>query len=92
MQSIVVDSTSVYWGSDDGTVRKIPVGGGAVTTLAANSQTPRRLAIDAAYVYWVSFDGGTVQKVPVNGGTVLTLATGQAGPLGIAAKVLQTST
>ncbi len=33
--SLAVDGTHVYWGnSEDGTIKKVPIGGGSVTTLA----------------------------------------------------------
>jgi hypothetical protein len=86
-----VDTTSVYYctyGADGeiGTVMKVPVGGGARTTLASGH--PIYIAVDATSVYWTDSDtssgtsgsNGTVMKVPVGGGPPTVLASGQDGP------------
>lgn len=82
--SLAVDGTSLYWVSPpDGTVKKIPKGGGTPTTLA-NSQGAWDLAIDDSSVYWLGWSNDSVVKVPKGGGALTTLATGQSQPTGIA--------
>jgi hypothetical protein len=58
-----VDATSVYWTNYDGTVMKVPVGGGNLATLASGQDDARGIAVDATSVYWVSFSNGTVMKL-----------------------------
>jgi hypothetical protein len=87
-QDIATDGVNVYWSvtssADQVTVRKVPVSGGAVVTLAADSGFgyPQncywRIAVDAQNVYWSdpssSFPiGCAIKKVPIAGGAVTTL-------------------
>ena len=74
-----------------GTVMKVPVAGGTLTTLALAQNTPQSIAIDGTSAYWINagtganyFTDGAVMKVPVAGGTLSTLASGQGNPAGIA--------
>jgi hypothetical protein len=72
-----VDTTSVYW-TDNATafVMKVPVVGGALTTLVSGVASPSCIAVDATSVYFGT-DGpglGHVMKVPLGGGTPTTLA------------------
>ena len=89
--AIAVDSTSVYWTdfTDEGTVMKVPLGGGTPTTLASGQVYPGSIAVDSTSVYWTNAGNGsvsgTVMKVPLGGGTPTTLASGgQPAPLAIA--------
>lgn len=82
---ISVDATSVYWAiRDQNAVVSVPIGGGAVSTLAAMQPLPGSTAVDATFLYWTTFgtDGmggsGTVMKVPKSGGTPVTLVSGQS--------------
>jgi hypothetical protein len=70
---IAVTATDVYWTSQSGTtVSKVPICGGAVTTLALNIQgsatltlATRALALDATSIYW-----GALSLQPAEGGVV----------------------
>jgi hypothetical protein len=79
---VAVNATTVFWTSEDGTVRSVPIAGGAVTTLATGQTNPEGIAADAVDVYWVnagSFDGA-VTSLPVGGGAPTLIASGQARP------------
>lgn len=63
---IAIDATSVYFTVDDGTVRKVPLGGGPPVTLASCRSHPLAIAVDATSVYWTETAGdgtGSVMKV-----------------------------
>ncbi|GEJ55970.1 IPT/TIG domain-containing protein [Anaeromyxobacter diazotrophicus] len=83
---LVVDPSNVYWTEQEqgGSVKKVGINGGAVTTLATGLSQAMFIAQDASYVYWTESGGGTVKKVPKAGGTVTTLATGLKQPYAIA--------
>ena len=60
--SIAVDAANAYWvTNDDGTVRKVPIGGGAIVTLTDGQDHPQSIAVDTAHVYWTS--SGAVKKL-----------------------------
>ncbi|MFH2120228.1 MAG: DUF5050 domain-containing protein [Pseudomonadota bacterium] len=80
---ITVDGASIYWaatsGSGNGNIYKMPIEGGAITTLAFANQ-PYDIAVDVNSVYWAEKNGGSsgsnaIRKVPINGGTVIPLTT-----------------
>jgi hypothetical protein len=83
-----VDATDVYFDgfyNSPGFVAKVPIGGGAVTTLVQGmGQQPMGLAIDATNLYWVDDGAGTVMANPLAGGPAVTLASGQTTPSRIA--------
>ena len=95
---LVVDNNYVYWideGKQDensGAVKRVPIGGGSVDTIAANQGTPRGLVLDiddsgnATNVFWVNLSGGTVMRASVGAtpGAPEVVASGQSGPFGIA--------
>ena len=94
--TIAVDATHVFFGSADGVLRRVPIGGAAAETLAFNqvasvgSNRPDDLplTIDATNLYWASLDG-KIRQVPKAGAatptdiTSFTLA-GFERPTGIA--------
>jgi len=80
---ITMDSASVYWTDEYGHIASVPIGGGAVTTLATGTDDGSgAIAVDSTSVYWTS-NAGTVLKMPVGGllegGAPTTLATNQVG-------------
>lgn len=64
--AVAVDNTSVYWIADD-SIYKVPIDGGAVTTIACGQQFASALAVDDTSVYWVnaSYNGvdGAIMKL-----------------------------
>jgi hypothetical protein len=88
---VTIDATNIYWTSKDdnagsvGSIRSMPLGGGAVTTLSASftsEDNPHFVAVDASNVYWTT--ATTVKKVPIGGGAATTLASGVNNAYGIA--------
>ena len=55
---LVVDSTSVYWlASGDGTVMKVPIGGGTLKTVASGQPNGLGIAVDSKSLYWQGVEG-----------------------------------
>lgn len=79
---IAVDPSNVYWTNlGNGTVMKVPLGGGTPIVLASGQDGPRRIAVDSTSVYWtnsgesVNTSGdAAVMSVPISGGSPVTLA------------------
>jgi hypothetical protein len=71
---MALDRTSVYWGGASAVgVRKVPLRGGATTTIVASESAFGGLAVDATSVYFT--DGyDDVSKAPLAGGPILPLA------------------
>jgi hypothetical protein len=82
---IAVDATSVYVAAVPD-ILKIPLDGGAPTTLAMGSDAsvPNYVAVDADHLYWTDFWESSVKRVPVAGGLVTAVISGEAAPAGIA--------
>ena len=54
-QGIAVDATNAYWAmSDAGTVMKVPLEGGVVTTIISDQTSPDDLAVDDSFLYWTT--------------------------------------
>ena len=90
--AITVDSENVYWstfgtyGSNDGTVMKVSVDGGAPVQLASHQGAPGSIGVDATSIYWST---AALMKVSKGGGTPVVLANGisndpiAVGPKGV---------
>jgi sugar lactone lactonase YvrE len=81
----------LYWtdkgdGKANGTVRRVPVAGGPVETLASGLTLPWGIAVDSTHAYWVTNADktGSVMRVPTRGGPPETLAAQQDAPVHIA--------
>lgn len=84
---IALDASYVYWtdSADNGSIMKVPLGGGTPTTLATTTlisghSDPMGIALDSSNVYWVDAYGGAVAKVPIGGGSQTLIATGLTSP------------
>jgi hypothetical protein len=89
--AIATDGTSVYWTDNSENsyrpkaVRKMPLGGGVVTTLVeVNANALVSIAVNSSTVFWTDIGAGTVNSVPLEGGPITVLASNQKGPFRIA--------
>ena len=83
---LALDRASIYWTVASGEVRKMPLAGGAITTLASAQDNPCSIVVDGASVYWLNAaSAGAVMSVSTAGGTPIKLAdsTGQPWKLAI---------
>ena len=91
--SLAIDGTNIYWTQapfsyrtndgvtpDQGTVMKMPLGGGTPTTLTSGQSQPFGIVVYDTNVYWADQFAKTVMSMPINGGTPTTLATCQDDP------------
>ncbi len=82
---LAVDETHVYWSnSADGTINRVPKGGGVVEILAMDQGTPTVLAIDDTRVFWVNSATGQIMRVDKTGIGLQQLAGAQVDPTDIA--------
>ncbi len=94
---LALDDTSIYWGNGgpagESAVMKMPLNGGAATTLASGLTLPaygggggeqQTIAVDSTSVYWAST--GSIMKVPLSCGMPESLApAGEVGAIAVAA-------
>ena len=87
---LAIDSASVYWTVNDGSVMKCALGGGTATTLAppAGRFYARGIAVDSSNVYWaapavIRIIDGQIRSVPVGGGTLAVLVEDQTSPTAV---------
>jgi hypothetical protein len=79
---MVLYNGNLFWADPSySLIKSIPVGGGAITTLASGV-TASDLAVDDVNVYWL--DGSNVNKAPIAGGLATVLVSGQVSPSSIA--------
>jgi hypothetical protein len=67
-----------------GSVRKVSLGGGDVTTLDPDVKSPYAIAVAGDTVYFTDDQNGLVMSVPTAGGTTTTIASGEGFPYAIA--------
>lgn len=74
---MVVDDAYVYWGMDDGRVRRAPVGGGGFNDLASGQGYVYNLALSGPDLYFLTdiFEAGSLRRVPAGGGAPVEVST-----------------
>lgn len=91
--ALAIDGSFVYFAernSPNQAIKRVPLGGGTVTTLASlPGVSPVDLAINATHLYYISNTSagpntGAVVKIPLAGGAPITLASSQPNPQAIA--------
>jgi eukaryotic-like serine/threonine-protein kinase len=81
---MATDGVYVYWVNyGDGTVYRVPIGGGEPKRLAEGQLGPRSIAVGPLGIYWTNREGGTV-IFRSNAGETTELANGQDQPGDIA--------
>jgi hypothetical protein len=73
-----VYANNLYWTTQShgwGTVMKVPLEGGAPTTLASNQAGPSNLQVNATGVYW-ALGYQSIVRAPLEGGAPTTLTSG----------------
>jgi hypothetical protein len=79
-RAIAVDTTSIYWAdqpAQGGAVVQMPIGGGALTTLAsASGATLEAFAVQGSSIYWANnaADNTFILEASIGGGAATTLA------------------
>jgi len=74
---LALDATSVYFTSVDGggTVNKVGLDGGPVSTLASGQDDVYDIAVDPSGIYWTCITGSAVRMLPAGGSLPKDLAT-----------------
>jgi hypothetical protein len=88
---LTVDKASVYWGTgmNNGSVWKVPIGGGTPTQVVAMQAAPHGMASDGTTLYFADQGtgggscNGSLQMIPVGGGMPTNVATAQCNPLDV---------
>jgi hypothetical protein len=82
-RALAVDATSAYVvttpNNGDGSIQKVPLAGGAPTTIGPAVKQVRGFAVDATSIYWI--DGDKVMKMGLGGENPATLFTITGGSL-----------
>jgi len=83
---IATNGSHIWWTSwGNGRVRRVAVGGGAVTEIASSQDHPLGIAVDGTYAFWTNdYDAKVMRADVAGGGGVTTMATGQNKPSGVA--------
>jgi hypothetical protein len=85
MRLAVKGDTLYFTDTLHGSVRKIPIAGGAASDVTTGQMKPYALVVDASNVYFGNEGDFTLKFAPVTGGTAKTITTGAtAGTLGLA--------
>lgn len=62
-RTLAVHDTDVYWSNDiEGTIKRVPKGGGATTVVASGQGRPVAMVADASGVYWANQSDGRVMR------------------------------
>ncbi len=87
---LAIDATNVYvtcygtYGGTDGSIVKLPVGGGSPVTLVANQPNPIGVAVNATNIFWLNnafgSTTGTLNSAPLSGAPITTFVTGMTYP------------
>jgi hypothetical protein len=80
---IATDGKSVFY-VKDGSIKKIPVGGGAAATFASDVGNVYGMAVHDGALYWSCPTCGTIEKQPIASGARTTLAANEDAPTCIA--------
>jgi hypothetical protein len=80
---LTIDSSNVYWTNGDGSIKSVPIAGGATATLESGAGAGMGIGVDTQNVYAVSQDG--IISAPLSGTMAITvLATAQLQPYALA--------
>jgi hypothetical protein len=96
---MVIDDHNIYWTAsysgmctsgctpNSGTVNSVPIGGGAVVSIATGQATPGPLVIRGSVLYWLNegtnSNDGAIMSATLPGGTPMPVVTGINNPFGL---------